>query len=643
MKRISLYRLPFLCTLLRVGTVLVLAAAMILSAFSLGLTPNASAEGLATLKIGDTEPIDSLNPFIGVTESAYVFYGLIYDDLISIDENLTPKPNLATGWHVVSDFLPAGSVWQYNLTRHAKWHDGEPFTADDVVFTFEYQTGPNWANMWAYQPYTLLVDYVEKLDDYTVRMHFCDLEGRPAACSFGDAVASPIVPKHIWEDIPSSDAGFSYANPWPIGTGPFMCTEHTYDEFLAGDNLILPKNPDYYGEIEYGQEVKFDRIILSFYLEPAAMVSDIQRGAIDAARINAPNYKNLMDWLSVNPTEDIGTYSGLTCTGYSVEIGVCMKELSGGETNNIRLDPAVRQAMAHATNKQFIKDHIYKGYAEIGSGLVSPIFDYWYWSPSPAEEYEYNLSKASEILEAAGYRDLDGDGTREATDESLAVQNIWALPDTPLSFEVVVGVELVEDRDTAMYLKEEWKTIGVEIEPIIVNPALWGTLVYGGTYDLVMTYWSGDPDPNFVLYVQSSFALGGWSENWYSSEQYDENYTKQVLTIDPDERRQYVYNCQKHTYRDAAFIVTVYPYGCYAWREDHFTGWGDWGAHPGRSLSHFWTANDLFFDLVPEDITKTNLLAVGFGILIVAAVIIVAAIVLPRRRRRLEEDETRLP
>ncbi len=603
------------------------------------------AEGAdeTSLRYAMVEGLDSLNPFIGVNENSYVFWSLVYDSLISIDEDLMPKPNLALSWNIVVEELPVGSVWQYNLTHNAKWHDGEPFGADDVVFTFEYQTGANWTTMWAYQPYTLLVDYVEKLDDYTVRIHFQDLDGRPAVCTFGESENLYIVPEHIWKDIPVPDAAFSYTNPWPIGTGLFMCTERTYDEYLAGDNIILLRNPDYHGTIDYGQEVKFDRLIMDFYTEPTAMVSDIKRGAIDAAAINAPNYDNFMDWLNDNPTEDIGTYAGLSCTGYSVEMGINMEEDSGTETNNIRLDPAVRQAMAHATNKQFIRDHIYRGYADIGSTILSPIYSYWYWAPSPSEEYYYDLSKASEILDAAGYRDLNGDGIREATEASQSVQRGWALPDTPLRFGVVVEAELYEDRDTVLYLKDEWKKIGIEINPRIVNPALWGTLVYGGVYDLVMTYWSGDPDPNYILYMQSTFALGGWSENWYSSMEYDENYTKQVLEIDLETRREYVYNCQKLSYRDAAFIVSVYPYGCYAWREDHFTGWGNWSAHPGRAINHFWSANDLFFDLVPTGATRTNHLVAGLFIFIVAGVVVATLFLRRHRKGGFEEDEGTLP
>jgi peptide/nickel transport system substrate-binding protein len=611
-----------------------------MSEFPLRSVTVIEGEGETSLRYAVIENVDSLNPFVGWNDISYVFWCLVYDSLISMDEDLKPKPNLALSWNIVPDELPFGSVWQYNLTHNAKFHDGEPLTAEDVVFTFEYQTGYNWSHMWAFQPYTQLVDYVEAMDEYTVRIHFQDLEGNPAACSTGDTEYLYIMPKHIWKGISSIDAAFSYTNPWPIGTGPFMCTANTYDEYLAGDHLILLRNPDYHGTLDYGQEVKFDRLILDFYTEPTAIVSDIERGAVDVAAINAPNYANFMDWLNANPTDDIGTYADISCTGYSIDMSVNMLETSGVGTNNIRLDPAVRQAMAHATNKQFIRDYIYRGYADIGSTILSPVFPYWYWAPSPSQDYEYDLSKASEILETAGYRDLDGDGLREATEASLSVKNQWAHPGTPLKFGFIVESELYEDRDTVLYLKDEWKKIGIEINLIIVNLALWAQLVDSGQYDLEMTYWSGDPDPNYLLYIQSSYAIGGWSENRYSSEEYDENYTKQVLSLDPEERREYVYNCQELAYRDAAYIVTVYPYSCFAWREDHFTGWGNWSAHPGRAINHFWTANDLFFDLVPTGATRTNTLAAGLSILVVAGVVVVAAFLLPRRKRGSEDEET---
>lgn len=582
---------------LHVRMVLASAVCAIFLLLSLAvLVPDcAEAETISTLRIGMVEPIDSINPFMGVNDNSYVFYGLVYDYLVAVDENLEPKPNLARSWCVVQDHEPVGSVWQYNLTRNAMWHDGRPFTADDVVFTVQYQIGDNWLSMWAYQPYTVLISSVEAIDEYTVRIHFSDFDGNPAACSFGHSLMMPIVPKHIWRDIPVSTAGFSYVNEKPIGTGPFMCTDDTYEEFLRGDRLILLKNPNYHGAVDYGKAIQFDRLILEFYLEPAAMVVDMQRGAIDVAAFDAPNFKNLVDWITRNSVTDITTHSGLKCTAYSVEIGICMNPDSGAGTNPLRMDPAVRKAMAHATDKEFIRDYIYMGYGEIGSALLSPIYPYWYWEPEPGEEYEFDLELANELLDEAGYVWNDDHTVRVSSPDNP----LYPLGGLPLEFGLVVEEEIFEDKATAKFLVTEWAKIGIKLEPMYVDSALWGVLVYAGKFDLTLTYWSGDPDPNYLLYVQSTRSVNGWSENWYSSPEYDENYTMSLLTVDPELRREYVVNCQKHTYYDAAFIVTLYPYGCYAWRTDHFTGWGDWAAHPGRSLANFWSANDLFFDLVP--------------------------------------------
>ena len=570
------------------------------------IKPIADTEAaITTLRIGMIEPIDSLNPFIGVNDNAYIFYGLVYDFLTCVDEDLNPAPNLALSWNVVPDALPLGSVWQYNLTENAFWHDGEPMTARDVVFTFNYQIGLNWTDMWAYQPYTVLVDFVEMVDDYTVRIHYKDFQGNPAPASYGASMMMPIVPEHYWSDYLPSEAGFSHTNPRPIGTGPFMCTDQTYSEFLTGDRLILYRNPDYHGFDDFGWDVKFERLILEFYLEPSALVTDVQRGGIDIAELSPPHYKNLVDWLAANPTSAIQIDNGLKCTQYSKEIGICMSDDSGGDTNLLRLDPEVRKAMAHATNKTFICDAIFKGYAEEGSSIISPISSYWYWEPSSEEEYYFSVEKANQILEDAGYTLWTSDGKYRMCPAGHAFESMgstYAFPESKtLEFEVVVEAELYEDLEVYNYLEEAWAECGIKLKPRVVNSALWGVIVYGGYFDLTITYWSGDPDPNYLVYVQSTYALNGWSENWYTSPLYDENYTKSLLEQDPAVRQQYIKNCQYWDYVDAAFIVYCYPHGCHAWRSDHYTGWGDWKAHPGRSLANFWSANPLFFDLTPVE------------------------------------------
>ena len=629
---------------------------MVLNALNTTLVDSstaASTDNLTTLTIGLMEPIDSLNPFIGINDNAYIFYGLVYDYLIAVDGKMNPKPNLATSWNIVKDVLPVGSVWQYNLTSNALWHDGEPFTADDVVFTFEFQI-QNVHSMWAYQPYTKLIQSVEKIDDYTVRIHFMDYSGQPAASPFGDAIMVPIVPKHIWQSIGGLAAGFSYNNYYPIGTGPFMCSDATEGQFLKGDRLILTRNPDYHGYKDYNQQIAFDRIDLEWYLEPTAMVADIERGAIDLARFDAPNYNNILAYIAGNPTAPIGTYAGLQCTGFSTELGINMRNTESGDHISLRLDPEVRKAMAFATDKQFIVNYIYKGYGQTGTSLLTPMYGSWWWSPSnqtmvSADQWgpssgltiPYSLNLANETLEKAGYH-WNSDHTVRVSNSTNA---FW--PDKELRFEIEVEEELTEDREVATFLQEEFAVVGIQLNLVIVNSKIWNQDIYTPDYDLTITYWSGDPDPNYLLYVQSSKALDGWSDNFYSNAEYDKNYTDSLSAPNETARRVFVDNCQMHTYYDVPYIVYAYPYGCYAWRTDHFSGWGNWSENPGRSFSNFYTANDLWFDVTPtghHGSTSGLLTAVGIGLVVAAAVVVAIALMRRRRGERIEtDDDVKLP
>jgi len=624
-----------------------------LQATAISVGNAATTENQTTLTIGLTEPIDNLNPFVGINDNAYIFYGLVYDCLVAVDGKMNPKPNLATSWNVVKEELPVGSVWQYNLTHNATWHDGELFTADDVVFTFEFQIAAV-ASLWAYQPYTKLIQSVEKMDDYTVRIHFKDYSGKPAPCSFGDAIIVPIVPRHIWSSISAYAAGFQYENYFPIGTGPFMCSNATENQFLNGDQLVLTRNPEYHGYKDYGQKIAFDRIVLEWYLNSTAMVADMERGAIDLARYDALNYQNIIDWLASNPNAPVGHYAGLQCTGFSVEVGINMQN-TAGTARSLRLDPAVRKAMAFATDKQFIINHIYKGYGEAGTGLLTPMFEKWWWSPSnqtmqsPDQWGEaqglkipYSLDLANETLEKAGYKWKDSTHTVRVSNST----NHYT-PNAELNFDIVFEVELTEDRSVATFLQEEYRVVGIQLKLVPVNSTVWNKMIYTPNYDLTITYWSGDPDPNYLLYVQSSYALDSWSDNFYSDTQYDQNYTGSVNPGNDAARKVYVDNCQMHTYYDVPYIVYAYPFGCYAWRTDHFSGWGNWSADPGRSFSNFYTANDLWFDLTPtgqQSLAGGLLTAVGIGVVVVIAVAVAAMLLVRRRGGSMEKDEgVRLP
>ncbi len=579
------------------SAVWVSAAICVVLVSSLALVhPVVPAEGApaeSVLRIGTLDQMTSLNPFIGVTEADRFFTNLVYDSLTAVDEDLNVAANLATSWYVVPDENPYGSVWQYNLTHNATWHDGVPMTAADVVFTMSYQTGVNYTSMWQFQPYTLFVDYADQIDSYTVRIHFRNLTGDPAACAFGDKLMIPIIPKHIWESIPVAEAGFSFENPWPIGTGPFECTADTQSEFISGNGVTLLKNANYHMKADSNKEIRFDKLSLRSYLEPAAMATDLVNGMIDMAKLDAATYVSLLTYLESHPEIPVDSYSGLGCTSYSSDLEVNMYGGALG-TNPLRLDPEVRKAMACAIDKEAIRDWIYKGQAEEGSSLLSPVYGDLYWQPSPGEGYEFNLTRANETLDAAGYEWNLGHTVRVAN-----ASNPY-YPNAELNFNIVVMVGRGEDMDTANLLKSDWAKVGIQLTPQVCSQGQWNMIVYSYTYDLAMSYWSGDPDPNPLFFVQSTYAIGGWSENAYSSEYYDENYSASVSEMNSTARKQSMANMQRLSYMDAALMTTVYPYTCVAWRTDNFNGWSNWSVHQGFCLDARWGPNPLFFELGPN-------------------------------------------
>jgi peptide/nickel transport system substrate-binding protein len=286
--------------------------------------------------------------------------------------------------------------------------------------------------------------------------------------------------------------------------------------------------------------------------------------------------------------------------------------------------------MAMATNKTHIVQNYYLGMAGEGSTLIPPINEFWHYEPNATEEFQFNIAAASALLENAGYRDVNSDGIRECMADSYAVRENLVIENTPLQYQMLLRREYPEERDIAIYLESQWHQIGIDINYQVVDESTLSTIVYGYGYDTMIWYWSADIDPNYQLFVQSKAAWNGWSDNRYGNESYDENYTKSVNTIDRDQRKVYVDNCQRIHYLDAAYIILANPNQTYAWRTDTFTGWGDWAADPGRSVDNYWTCNPLYFDLLPivEPIPEMpNLL---LPVLAVGLIVVIAS----RRLRR---------
>jgi len=595
------------------GTALIAVALIIPTAVMMSIWDNPSNPPDTVLRIGVLQPVDSLNPNIGIYKTSQLFYLLVYDCLQSVDENLDVAPNLATSWCPVSTSdpdlqrtgEPYGSVWQYNLTHNAFWHDGVPFTAADVVFTFNLDAW-NYSSMWASQPYSYFMRDTEEVDNYTVRTHFYErATGDPIPIAYANAMQIPILPKHKLESVDPFTLAFNWTGvlageEFPIvGTGPFTGTKDIREEWIAGDHITLVKNSNYHAKKDRNLEIHFDKIRICNYDDATAMRLAISAGQLDVARLDGECYVELDSDIGNGTVKNVVTYEGLSPTQDSVYLSWLMN--SAGP-NLARLDPTVRMALAMATNKSWIASSIYEGAAQEASTVTSPINTRWHYEPNATEKIRFDPEGARQMLENAGYVDTDADGIRECTLTSYAVVNNLVAAGTHLSFDMAVFRDRVwRAQEIGGYLLENWRDVGVAVDLRVIDDQIVPTYC-PVDLDVALMANSQDLDPNRILFAQSRRAWGGWSDSRYFSEQFEENYNLSVSAMSADERKQYVDNCQRIHYLDIPYLNLVYTDQLFAWRNDSYVGWGYWASDPGLSLDNIWGAPPLLFNLMPVSI-----------------------------------------
>lgn len=632
------------------------------------------------LKVGFLQEIRAISPFAALEDMEYVVFTLIWDALMSIDENLNPWPNLAERWETSED----GKVWTYYLVKNATWHGTDrPVTAEDVKFSFEYNADPD---LWAFDMYLLqnatgwnALDYVEIIDTYTARVYF------RIPMAFGDAQMFSIVPKYIWEKVSPVDAQYTYdpvAKGTAIGSGPFKFVERT------PQYIKLAANEKYH----WGKPA-IDELYFVFYFSEETMISALKAGEIDliAYGMSPDAYLALKN--SNPPNIDMAAVK--QATGIWTDIVFNMADGGNHETGDSRLahDRNLRKALNYATDREFIVENVYKGLADVGESVIMPATPFWHWTPTPEERYDFNLEKARQLLAQpptqaeidqakTGYhspypycppyfpeiekgviankiRDINKDGVIDVKDH---VPRPYTDTDgdgiredvngRELRFEVVIRREFPVDLEVFQYVKEWWRQIGVVVSERIVDEVEMEDLsalpFNNPRYDILIWYWSSDIDPNYQLAVDSSFQMGWWNDGWYHNKTYDDYFLLQASELNRTKRQEYVHMCQKIIYNDGARAIYAYPYGLYAWRTDKWTGWGNLAEHLGRMPNHFWGRPPLYMELEPlETPPPPTGGGVDVGLIAVVATIVIIAVVgtsvfLYRRRKiRAEEFEER--
>ncbi len=613
-----------------VGLGIVLAIPGAISA--LAWNADAAQEDISILRVGMLQGVSTLSPFIAYEDSEYVVFNLIYDRLMSYDEDLDVMPLIATSWEVGSwdeedDPLTtenegADRLWRYHIVEDAKWHDGEPLTADDVAYSINLNLADE---MWAYTPYinSRVADHATATDDSTVEVYL------KIPNVHVDALSIPIVPKHIWSQFTPAEIQYNVANDNPVGSGPFK-----FKQFVPDERVVLERNPNY-----FGGPVAYDELVFLFYGSDQIMAQALKRGDIDVGKFPPLTYESLLGEANIGAAA-VKKY-------YQSTLGFNSYTDAGSGGNRLLLDENLRRALHMAIDKQYVIDTVWRGYADMGYALPAPVIPEYHWVPSASEELKYDVVAANALLNASGYdkwTTIDGKSVR-VVNITNHVGNLPLAPlyNQPVSFKFMIRNDNAEDIAAAPYVKEMWEKVGVKATIQLMEESAMETAIYSyASHDAYMWYWSGDYDPTYILGVMTTDQLWGWNDPFWSNATYDEMYIEQ-MSQDGQERIDTVKEMQKIWYLSSGMIVLSYPYGLYAWNTERFENWGDPEAHPGRTIDHYFGAAPLFMELEPTggggSFGLSDPVLIGIVVAVVA-IIAVAAFVLMRRRKEGGSAET---
>ena len=323
-----------------------------------------------------------LNPATTTSGAVHEASELLYNGLVSVNEDLEPVPELAKSWSVED----GGATYTFKLRDGVKWHDGEPFTSEDVKFSFEEMLLELHSRTAASVGPAL--DTIETPDDKTVVFNF----KRPYAPFLLqlDVTEAPIVPEHVYA---GSDPLENPANTEPVGTGPFE-----FVSYKKGSEIRYEANPDYFVK---GQPY-LDDVVIRIIPDPATQVAALESGEVDyLGSVSGPDIVRLKE----NP--DIGTIQSNRGSGGSN----CVMTMSFNLDRPMFQEPAVREAVGHALDRDKFVEQILFGAGRVAEAPISSGIPW-----AHAENLDlpaFDRAEAERLLDEVGWRET-GEGPREA-------------------------------------------------------------------------------------------------------------------------------------------------------------------------------------------------------------------------------------
>lgn len=378
-----------------------------------------------------------------------------------------------------------GKVWTMKVRPGVKWHDGQPFTAADVVFTKELMANPDLDIL--DQEVSIVTKVYEVVDELTYTV----TSETPNMTELSDW--TNILPKHIWENVDPKNFSKAPEGRLMVGVGPFKMTEYKVGEYIRFDRF-----DDYWGGKPYLDTIYY-RIIGDNAAANAALESD----QVDCVTVDATNAERMVD----NPNVSVwqGPSGNVNRLYFNLE-------------NELFQDVRVRQAIAHLIQRDVYVEQAMRGFADPAYSDFAPTD--FYYVEDPYMKYEFSVEKAKSLLEEAGFT-LGSDGIYEKDGKKLDIEIFYTSGVPQAGVAILIMGPVFEEA-------------GIKVTPKLPDDATLNALWDEHNYVMLDAGTTMGPDPMRYQYIFATDTAKG-NIMLYQNQEVKDLFAKATSSSDPEE------------------------------------------------------------------------------------------------------------
>ena len=482
----------------------------------------------ATVTVALETIIENLDYMTNSSLNAAGIFEMMHSTLVTLDDNVTLQPSVATNWEVSED----GLVWTFHLRDDVTFWDGTPLTAEDVKYTFErMQEDPYNIGNTNYLNTQFNFDKAVVVDPYTIEVY----TRVPVPALLYTIEEINILPKHVYETLTPEQA----AAETIMGSGPFKFVSFTKD-----DRVVLERYDGY-----WEGPAAFKTLIYRAIPEASTRVAELETGGVDVIQ-------NV-------PMAQLSTINAMPNASAKAMINGCRMSLGFNHESPIYSDVNVRLAMNHAIDWDTINQAFFQGNApRLAVHINKP------WRNEALEPYPYDLAKVDELMTASGW-------TKNAA-------GYWEKDGQELAPSIMVYYAQSSERyEILLSLVDQLNKAGFKAEPYYLeSAAAFEKLDKREVDDMFMigscTSYEGQGDLS-DLAADSASNYGRWR-----NDEFEEVYAQLLTEFDVETRRELIYQLQDIIYADAPQIPLYVMIGVWGINNDL-----DWSPNPaGRALMY---------------------------------------------------------